>query len=210
MHAAPRTLKVHDVELFVQEGVEGVRADFQSPKCALKHLISHFVDRLLITIDLKVRLELGVRLCLRVELHLARLLELLERLVFFLSPRELSLRFFEGAFLEEGRFAAFNFRLSFSVFLLELLECLLPLSLLLLEDIQETKTVSVQVLDFLLRLKLFHLFLRRWFVALETLSLLPMLDAPLHSRHRVVRFFFGRPIVARHVALPRLAVLVKR
>lgn len=69
---------------------------------ALKHLVIHVLKSGLSFRDLEEFSELLVRLCIRIKVHLGVLLQLLVRLVLFLSPCELPLRQLLIDLLKEG------------------------------------------------------------------------------------------------------------
>lgn len=70
VHAATRALKVHYVELLVQEGVKACRSVLQSGQSTLEHLIGHVLDCVFLSRDLEEFFELVVRFSIWVEVHL--------------------------------------------------------------------------------------------------------------------------------------------
>ena len=137
MSGASGSLKVHDIELLVEEGVEFVWSHFHSSVSALKHLVIHVVESWLSIGDLEELTELLMWLCLRIEVHLGGLLQFLVSLVLFLSPNEFLLGRLRVRFLEEGWLPCIDFPIVLAHFSLELLLGLLSFRLFLIENFEE-------------------------------------------------------------------------
>ena len=61
MHAAPGTLEVHYVELFVQECVEFIRSCFHARGCTFKHLFIHIFELTFVLGDFEELSQSAVR-----------------------------------------------------------------------------------------------------------------------------------------------------
>lgn len=115
MHATPRTLEVHDIELLVEERVESNLAFLHSGIEILEHLLIHMVNRVLVLAYLKELSQLFLCLVIRVEIHFQRVLKFVVSLSLFLFDSHWpSVCVFELLLLlEVGRF----FRLYVLIFL---------------------------------------------------------------------------------------------
>ena len=103
MHTAPRTFKVHDVKLLVEECIEDIGACFHARHRTFKHFLIHIFDSICVSRYLKELAQLLMCFLFRIKIHLGRLLQFLVCLVFDLSPRLFFLRFLLMLFLEESR-----------------------------------------------------------------------------------------------------------
>ena len=110
---------------------------------ALKHLVIHVLKCGLSFWDLEELSELLVRLCIRIKVHLGVLLQLLIRLVLFLSPCELPFRQLLIDLLKEGWPAWVYFLLVGPLLALKLLLSLFPFRLLLVEYVKKVEVSLV-------------------------------------------------------------------
>ena len=110
---------------------------------ALKHLVVHVLKRGLGFGDLEELSELLVRLCVGIKVHLGVLLQLLVRLVLFLSPSELPLWQFLIDLLKEGWPTRVYFLLMGPLFALKLLLRLFPFRLLLVKYVEKVEVFLI-------------------------------------------------------------------
>ena len=154
VHAAPGTLEVHYVELFVQKCVEFIRSCFHACGCTFKHLFIHIFDLTFSFRDFKEFSQLLMCCLIGIKVHLSLFLKLLVRLVFLLSPSELSLGFLLVGTLEESWFAGVEPSIMSLLISLELLLGLFTLALLLLENVEVAEICRLARLTSLIYLTL--------------------------------------------------------
>ena len=135
VHAAPRTLEVHYVELFVQKCVEFIRSCFHACRSAFKHLLIHIFDLWWLARDFKEFFQFLMWCRIWIKIHFSRFRKLLVSFMFFFSPSELSLGLLLVGTLEESGLAGVDTSIVRPLISLELLLSLFTLALLRLEDV---------------------------------------------------------------------------
>ncbi len=174
MHAATSALKVHYVELLVQEGVKSVWTHLETLGWWLKHFLVHVWHGILRVRDFEKLTKLFVGFLLRVKVHLCWFLQFLVRFMFHLSPSHFFLLLFLMLFLEKSwPTCVYSLCLSF-LFFLKLMEGLFAFFLLSLEDIKIAKVLAlsnfVALKNFSFLSFVAHYFLLRKFRSLSLLQ----------------------------------------